>query len=64
MSQKINQKIAFLIFSGAKTSVNIDNVEEKKIHEHFDFVTTKLEKLHKNLMWNMFVGRSYLDKVR
>ena len=64
MSQKINQKITFLIFSGAKTSVNIDNVEEKKIHEHFDFVTTKLEKLHKNLKWNMFVGRSYLDNVR
>jgi len=60
---KDDNSINILFNRGAKTSVNIDNVEEKKIHEHFDFVTTKLEKLHKNLMWNMFVGRSYLDKI-
>ena len=47
---------------GTKTSINIDNIEERKIQEHFNFVTAKLEKLHKNLMWNMFIGRSYLDK--
>ena len=51
------------IFRGTKTSVNIDNVEERKIHDHFNFVTQKLEKLHKNVMWNMYIGRSYLDKV-
>ena len=51
------------ICRGTKTSINIDHIEEKKIQEHFNFVTTKLEKLHKNLMWNMFIGRSYLDKV-
>ena len=43
--------------------MNIDNVEERKIHDHFNFVTQKLEKLHKNVMWNMYIGRSYLDKV-
>ena len=53
----------YFVIRGTKTSVNIDNVEERKIHDHFNFVTTKLEKLHKNLMWNMFIGRSYLDKV-
>ena len=26
-------------------------------------MTAKLEKLHKNIMWNIYVGRSYLDKV-
>ena len=36
--------------------MNIDNVEERKIHEHFNFVTNKLEKLHKSLMWNLFIG--------
>ena len=56
-------KDKFLLFRGTKTSVNIDNVEERKIHDHFNFVTQKLEKLHKNVMWNMYIGRSYLDKV-
>ena len=27
---------------GNKTGIHIDNVEEKKIHEHFEFVTSKL----------------------
>ena len=48
---------------GNKTNINVDNVEEKKIQEHFDFVTTKLQKLHKSVMWNMFIGRSFLEKI-
>jgi len=48
---------------GNKTSINVDNVEEKKIQEHFDFVITKLQKLHKSVMWNMFIGRSFLEKA-
>lgn len=51
------------MFRGTKTSVNIDNVEERKVHDHFNSVTSRLEKLHKSLMWNMFIGRSFLDKV-
>ena len=38
-------------------------MEERKIQEHCNYVTAKLEKLHKNIMWNIYVGRSYLDKV-
>ena len=49
---------------GSKTGINVDNVEEKKIKEHFDYVTTKLQKLHKSIMWNMFIGRSFLEKVK
>ena len=52
------------MFRGTKTSVNIDNVEERKVHDHFNSVTSRLEKLHKSLMWNMFIGRSFLDKVQ
>jgi len=48
---------------GSKTGINVDNVEEKKIKEHFDYVTTKLQKLHKSIMWNMFIGRSFLEKI-
>ena len=51
-----------MICRGTKTSINIDHMEERKIQDHFNFVIAKLEKLHKNLMWNMFIGRSYLDK--
>ena len=42
--------------------ISIDAVEEKKIHEHFDFVATKLQKLHKSVMWNMFIGCSAVEK--
>ena len=45
-----------------KSRIYIDAVEEKKIHKHFDFVTTKLQKLHKSVMWNMFIGYSALGK--
>ena len=38
-------------------------MEEKKIQEHFDFVASRLQKLHKNVMWNMYVGRSFLDNI-
>lgn len=57
------ETIMIMFCRGTKTSINIDNMEERKIQEHFNFVTAKLEKLHKNLMWNMFIGRSYLDKI-
>ena len=48
---------------GSKTNINIDKIEEKKICEHVDFVMTKLQKLHKSVMWNMFIGRSFLDSM-
>jgi hypothetical protein len=47
---------------GNKTGTHIDNVEEKKIHEHFAFVTSKLRKTQKSIMWNTFIGRSFLEK--
>ena len=47
---------------GNKPAIHVENVEEKKIHEHYEFVITKLQKLHKSIMWNMFVGRSFLEK--
>jgi hypothetical protein len=35
-----------------------------KICEHFDFVTTKLHKLLKSVMWNMFIGCSAVEKKK
>ena len=50
-------------YRGVKTSVNIDKVEEQKIQEHFEFVIRKLQKIHKTIMWNMYIGRSFLDDI-
>jgi len=47
---------------GNKTSIHIDNTEAKKITDHFDDVTARLQRLHKSVMWSMFVGRSFIDK--
>ena len=38
-------------------------MEEGKICEHFEFVITKLQKLHKGVMWKLFNGRSFLEKT-
>jgi len=48
---------------GSKTGIQVDNGEEKKIQEHFDFVASRLQKLHKSVMWNMYVGRSFLERI-
>ena len=48
---------------GSKTNINIDKVEEKKISEHVEFVMTKLQKIHRSVMCNMFIGRSFLDNM-
>jgi len=47
---------------GNKTSIHIDNTEAKKITDHFDDVTARLQRLHKSVIWSMFVGRSFIDK--
>ena len=38
-------------------------MREKKFQEHFNFVASRLQKLHKNMMWSMYVGRSFLDNI-
>ena len=60
---KDEQSVNIQFTRDSKTSVQVDNVEEKKIQEHFDFVASRLQKLHKNVMWNMYVGRSFLEKI-
>ena len=60
---KDEQSVNIQFTRDSKTSVQVDNVEEKKVQEHFDFVASRLQKLHKNVMWNMYVGRSFLEKI-
>ena len=44
---KNEQRVNIQFTRGSKTSVQVDNVEEKKIQEHLDFVASRLQKLHK-----------------
>ena len=60
---KDEQSVNIQFTRDSKTSVQVDNVEEKKVQEHFDFVASRLQKLHKNVMWSMYVGRSFLDNI-
>ena len=60
---KNEQRVNIQFTRGSKTSVQVDNVEKKKIQEHLDFVASRLQKLHKNMMWNMYVGRSFLENI-
>ena len=43
---KDEQSVNIQFTRDSKTSVQVDNVEEKKVQEHFDFVASRLQKLH------------------
>ena len=60
---KDEQSVNIQFTRDSKTSVQVDNVREKKFQEHFNFVASRLQKLHKNVMWSMYVGRSFLDNI-
>ena len=60
---KDEQSVNIQFTRDSKTSVQVDNVREKKFQEHFNFVASRLQKLHKNMMWSMYVGRSFLDNI-
>ena len=54
---KNEQSVNIQFTRDSKTSVQVDNVEEKKIQEHLDFVASRLQKLHKNMMWNIMTRK-------
>ena len=60
---KDEQSVNIQFTRDSKTSVQVDNVREKKFQEHFNFMASRLQKLHKNMMWSMYVGRSFLDNI-
>lgn len=42
----------------------MDEDEAKKVQIHGDYVIKKLQKIHKSVIWNCMVGRSFADKIQ
>ena len=45
------------------TFIQLDEDEAKKVQSHGDAVVKKLQKIHKSVIWNFLIGRSFVDKV-
>jgi hypothetical protein len=45
------------------TSIQLEEDEAKKVRQHADQVIKKLQKIHKSVIWNLFVGRSAVEKI-
>ncbi len=46
----------------SNTFIQLDEDEAKKVQNHGDAVLKKLQKIHKSVVWNLMVGRSFVDK--
>ena len=60
---KVNEMVNVEVMLASKSSINIDSGEARKIQEHFDAVTARLQKAHKSVIWNMYIGRSFIEKM-
>ena len=45
------------------TFIHLDEDEAKKVQTHGDLVLKKLQRIHKSVVWNVLVGRSFVDKI-
>ena len=45
------------------TFIHLDEDEAKKVQSHGDLVLKKLQRIHKSVVWNVLVGRSFVDKI-
>ena len=45
------------------TFIQLDEDEAKKVQNHGDAVLKKLQKIHKSVVWNFVIGRSFVDKM-
>ena len=46
------------------TFIHLDEEEAKKVQQHADFVLKKLQRIHKSVIWNFMVGRSYVEQIQ
>ena len=46
------------------TFVQLDEDEAVKVRQHGDQVIKKLQRIHKSVLWNVVVGRSFADKIQ
>ena len=61
-AEKVQRKVNIQLASGDNTVITVDNVEKKKICEHVDHVTARIQKLHKSGMWSIRLGCSLVGK--
>lgn len=43
--------------------IQLDEDEAKKVQVHGDAVLKKLQRIHKSIVWNFIVGRSFVDRI-
>ena len=55
---KQNSDIWLNMKNESNNKVQLAESEKKNLRDHLDFVTKKLEKLHKNLIWNIHLGQA------
>ena len=46
------------------TFVHLEEDEAKKVQNHGDLVMKKIQRIHKSVIWNVLVGRSFVDKIQ
>ena len=45
------------------TFIHLDEDEAKKVQTHCETVLRKLQRIHKAAVWNVLIGRSFVDKI-
>lgn len=64
-SEKQTDAINVQIGKGKTTTfIHLDEDEAKKVQQHGDMVLKKLQRIHKSVIWNFVVGRSFVDKIQ
>ena len=55
---KQNSDIWLNLKNETNNKVHLVESEKRSLRDHLDFVSKKLEKLHKNLIWNIYLGQA------
>lgn len=64
-SEKRSDSINVQVVKGKTTTfIHLEEDEAKKVQNHGDLVLKKLQKIHKSVIWNLLVGRSFVDRIQ
>ena len=56
--------LSFQVVRGkTNTFIQLEEDEARKVQSHGDAVLKKLQKIHRSVIWNFMVGRSFVDKL-
>ena len=63
-SEKRSDGINVQVVKGkTSTFIHLEEDEAKKVQAHGDLVLKKLQRIHKSVIWNVLIGRSFVDKI-